>query len=135
INRDCDADRRKSMCTYLAAADLAAERVPGVEGLNVPPQFRDFFFEGEKLHSKLKTGEVGCYAGHLVAMQLIVDRGLDYALILEDDAVLPADLATTLANVLETVPKGWDLIHLCRDSNRAVKIVAGLDDNRSLVRF
>lgn len=135
INRDCDHGRRESVCAYLAAANIAAERVPGVEGLNVPSQFRRFFFEGDKLHSKLKPGEVGCYASHLVAMQLIVDRGLDCALILEDDAVLPVDAAAILADIMKTVPKGWDLVHFCRDSNRAVKVVAGLDGDRHLVRF
>ncbi|MFN3624162.1 MAG: glycosyltransferase family 25 protein [Hyphomicrobium sp.] len=135
INRDCDHGRRESVCAYLAAAELPAERVPGVEGLAVPAQFRSFFFEGEKLHSKLKPGEVGCYASHLVAMQMIVDRGLDYALILEDDAVLPADTTKTLADILRTVPKGWDLVHFCRETNRAVKVIADLDDNRRLIRF
>lgn len=135
INRDCDLARRESVCAYLAAADLPAERVPGVEGLNVPRQFRGFFFEGDKLHSKLKPGEVGCYASHLVAMQLIVERGLDCALILEDDAILPTDTAKIIADIITTVPRGWDLVHFCRDSNRAVKIIAGLVDDRHLVRF
>lgn len=135
INRDCDDARRQSICADLSAAGLSADRVSGVEGLDVPAQFRGFFFEGSELHSKLRAGEVGCYASHLKAMSLLLERDLDYALILEDDATLPPDVIKTLANILASVPKGWDIIHLCRDSNRAVKIISGLDDNRHLIRF
>ncbi|MFA5901002.1 MAG: glycosyltransferase family 25 protein [Hyphomicrobium sp.] len=135
INRECDAQRRQSITTYIDAAKLKAERVAGVEGLNVPEQFRQFFFEGDALHSKLKAGEVGCYASHLVAMQLIIQRNLSHALILEDDAILPADLNETLAEVIASLPKGWDIVHLCKDSSRAVKVVASLDGNRRLVRY
>lgn len=135
INRDCDEERRSSVCAHLSNAKMTAERVPGVEGLNVPDQFREFFFEGSALHSKLKPGEVGCYASHLVAMQRMLDQNLDYALILEDDAILPADTAEIVRDVIASMPKGWDLVHLCKDSNRAVKIISALDGDRQLVRY
>ncbi|CAN1725077.1 glycosyl transferase, family 25 [Hyphomicrobium sp. 1Nfss2.1] len=135
INRDCDEDRRGSVCAHLSGANMTAERIPGVEGLNVPGQFREFFFEGPALHSKLKPGEVGCYASHLVAMQRMLDQDLEYALILEDDAILPTDAAEIVRGVIASMPKGWDLVHLCKDSNRAVKIISALDGDRKLVRY
>lgn len=135
INRNCDSARRVSIENALEHVGLAAERIPAVEALAVPPQLRSYFFEGEKLHSKLKPGEVGCYASHLVAMQRIVARNLDYALILEDDAVLPDDFGAILSDVLKTVPAGWDIVHLCRDPSRAVKPVAGLKAGSTLVRY
>ena len=135
INRDCDTARLDSVGAYLRAAELAAERVRAVEGLDVPAHLRPYFFEGNRLRSKLKPGEVGCYASHLVAMELIVQRNLEYALILEDDAAIPHDIAASLADVLANMPAGWDIVHISRDSNRAVKIVADLADDRRLVRY
>lgn len=135
INRDCDAARRQSITDHLDAAQLKAERVSGVEGLNVPEHFHPFFFDGNVLHSKLKAGEVGCYASHLVAMERVVQRNLSHALILEDDAILPANIKETLADIIASLPKDWHIIHLCKDSNRAVKIVAQLEGNRRLVRY
>lgn len=135
INRDRDVARLDSIRTYLSAAGLAAERVTAVEGLAVPDQFRDYFFTGGTLHSKLKPGEVGCYASHLLVMSRIVERDLDYALVLEDDAVVRPDICETIANVLSAVPEGWDLVHICKDSNRAVKTIAVLDGNRRLIRY
>ena len=135
INRDCDGDRLVSIKSFLTAAALPAERVTGVEGLAIPPQFREFFFDGDALHSKLRAGEVGCYASHLVAMELVLQRDLDYALILEDDAAVPADINQILADVIAALPKGWDLVHLCKDTNRAIKTIAALPGKRRLIRY
>lgn len=135
INREVDEARRIAIRQYLRLAELPAERVVGVEGLSVPAQLKDFFFTDGKLHSQLKPGEVGCYASHLTAMQSIVERDLDYALILEDDAVLPANMREIIVNVLDNLPANWDIVHICQDSNRAVKPIAELDDSRRIVRY
>lgn len=135
INRDKDTARKDSIEAYARAAGISAERIGGVEGLAVPAEFRDYFFTGETLHSLLKPGEVGCYASHLSAMQVIVERGVDYALVLEDDAVLPINLRETLADVIANLPRGWDLVQICYDTNRAVKPIAQLKDGRRVVRY
>jgi len=135
INRDRDQDRRQALEEHLRVAGIAGVRIGAVEGLAVPAEFRDMFFKGSVLHSRLKPGEVGCYASHLKTMQVIVDRDLDYALILEDDAILPADFQTIIAQVLTRLPQGWDVVHICKDANRAVKPVAALDHGRRIVRY
>ncbi|MEO8419652.1 MAG: glycosyltransferase family 25 protein [Hyphomicrobium sp.] len=135
INRDRDQDRRAALEEHLRVASLPGERIAAVEGLAVPAEFRDMFFDGAALHSRLKPGEVGCYASHLKTMKIIVEQGLDYALILEDDAILPADFQTIIAQVLARLPQGWDLVHICKDANRAVKPVADLDHGRRIVRY
>ena len=135
INRDRDQDRRAALEEHLRVAGMPGERIGAVEGLAVPAEFRDMFFDGAALHSRLKPGEVGCYASHLKTMKIIVEQGLDYALILEDDAILPADFQTIIAQVLARLPQGWDLVHICKDANRAVKPVADLDHGRRIVRY
>jgi glycosyl transferase family 25 len=135
INRASDTERRDAIRGYLRLAQLSAERVAGVEGYAVPAPFRDMFFTEGQLHSTLRPGEVGCYASHLATMRLLVERNLPYALILEDDAELPVDLHVILADVLASLPDGWDIVHLSRDSNRAIKPVADLGDGRRIVRY
>src|SRR5262245_54308049 len=92
INRVADTERPSAITRYLRLARLPAERISGIEGAAVPGHFRHMFFTGQRLHSALRPGEIGCYASHLTVMRLIVERGLPYALVLEDDAVLPVDL-------------------------------------------
>lgn len=36
----------------------------------------------------LKKGEIGCYASHYAVWRLLIDRGLDQAIVFEDDAVV-----------------------------------------------
>jgi len=62
---------------------------------------------------KLRAGEVGCALSHNAVYRLIVERQLPYALILEDDAVLSADLPEVL-DVLLPYLQGPHIIQLER---------------------
>jgi glycosyl transferase family 25 len=135
INRECDTARRDAIERGLREARLEGERVSAVEGLQVPTDLRPYFFTNGQLHSKLTRGEVGCYASHLTVMQAVIDRGLECALVLEDDAVLSPNLAENLETILSSLPRGWDLVHLCKDPCRATKPVAKLADDLTLVRY
>lgn len=135
INRDGDVGRRAVISYELQRAGLQANRVRGVEGLHLPPELVGQFYQKGRLVSELTPGEVGCYASHLLAMQAVVDRGLGHALILEDDAQFSPGIAKSIAEIVAKAPKGWGVIHLCRDSMHAVKPIAPLCDGRQLVRY
>jgi glycosyl transferase, family 25 len=135
INREADEARRAAIERRLKEARLDGERMSAVEGLLVPTQLRPYFFTDEVLHSRLTPGEVGCYASHLTAMQAVVDRDLDRALVLEDDAVLPHNADTVLNAILASLPADWDLVHLCGEPCRATKQIKRLGDDLALVRY
>lgn len=126
INRDCDDDRCQALEDELVKAGITAERIGGVDGLNVPASLRPYFFSGDVLHGTLRPGEVGCYASHLLAMQTIAERDLSFAIVLEDDAVLPPDFQSSVAEVLSALPPSWDIVLLYGTPTRAVKPVATL---------
>ena len=135
INREADRERRASIEAELRGAGIRGERICGVEGLAVPPAFARYFFEGDRLHSKLTPGEVGCYASHLKALSVVVERDIAHALILEDDAHLSPGLKRTIENILASVPEDWDMVYLCREPEHAVKPVLPLRQSRMLVRY
>ena len=135
INRERDTARRTALEKGLAEVGLSAERISAVEGLQVPQSLRPYFFTDGKLHSKLTRGEVGCYASHLSVMKTLIDRDIEHALILEDDAMLSADLPSMIDRILEALPPNWDLVHLCKDPCRATKKVANIARGVSLVRY
>jgi glycosyl transferase family 25 len=64
------------------------------------------------LHRTLSSGEFGCYCSHLEIWQEVVNKKIEYALILEDDAVLKKDFSTKLTQLLNHMPKEWDLTFL-----------------------
>jgi glycosyl transferase family 25 len=107
INRDVDVSRREQLIQYLDAANLPAERVPAVNGRSLPDGFLPLFPP-----SRLKDGEVGCYASHMLVWREIVARQLPYALVLEDDARFEPAAKDLVSDVLGKLPKGWDYVHL-----------------------
>ncbi len=143
VNRDCDDDRRARIELELKGAGLAGERVPAVNGLAVPEDLRSYFFEADtpdsrlKLgeDSRLKPGEVGCYASHLKTFKIIVERSLKYALVVEDDALLPRDIRGSIEEIIASLPDTWDFVHLGGDTRRAIKPLCALEHGRTLVRF
>lgn len=135
INRDCDNERRASIEQQLKGASIVPHRITGVDALAVPDELRDYFFEGDKLISPLNPGEVGCYASHLRALATIIERDLDYGLVLEDDALVPTNMKEIARDLFAHLPLGWDVVHLCGDARRAVKPITQLADDRMLVRY
>lgn len=63
----------------------------------------------------LSPGEVGCALSHLRLYQEILDRKLEYALVLEDDAILKEPCVATLKAIVERKDQ-WDIVQLSHDS-------------------
>lgn len=82
INLERAVERRKTVLKRLHELGLNAEIIPAVDGADV-----DRSALGPGAEPGLSDGEVGCYLSHVRAWQTIVDRGLNHAIILEDDVV------------------------------------------------
>lgn len=80
---------------------LAYERVPAVDGRDLPP------VPG----SHLSPGERGCLGSHMAIWQMIIQRGDPYAVVLEDDAILSPLLRDLIADD-SWIPDDADLIKL-----------------------
>ena len=106
------------------------ERIPGVNGANVPDWLHTQF-----LNSPLLPNEIGCTASHLTAHKRIIDDGLPFAIVLEDDVRLEPGLTQAASEAIAAAPAGWDYIHLSATVTRAVYSVARLSNDRHLVRF
>lgn len=117
INRDRDTARRERIEEQLERAGTAAERVSGIEGRN-PPAWLPV-----RYGKNLTDGEVGCSASHLAAAQIIVDRGLKFALVVEDDAILAPRFLVFVYIAIKKLPKDWDYLKLCRTPKRSVSPV------------
>lgn len=121
INLDRSADRLARCAPILDGLGLSWERVPGIEGkrlsaarlgaLNPHPAPHGEWFR------PLTPGEIGCFLSHLRCWQLIEERGLDCALVLEDDFnahdVCSLQTLQTLADSA-TGAHPWDVLKLTR---------------------
>ncbi|KAI8112071.1 hypothetical protein M9434_003395 [Picochlorum sp. BPE23] len=58
-------------------------------------------------------GEIGCYLSHIKALERIVCRRLDYALVLEDDVIFSDGFSPShVQDIVRTAPSGWLAIAL-----------------------
>lgn len=137
INLDGERERWAHISAEAVRAGLAAERIPAVSGFDVPEHLRHKFFSGSASEpsSLLLPGEVGCYASHLLAYERIVESGLDWALVLEDDVRLSSDFVRTVRDTVFRLPEGWDIVRLSSRPSRAVMSLCKLRSGRHIVRY
>lgn len=109
---------------------LTFERISAVNGADVPTWLTEEFSRPHKMSS----GQVGCYASHLVAAQMIVARQLPFAVVIEDDAEIDPDLVDVTLEAVRAMPADWDYLHLSSRFKKSVIRVADVN-NRSLIRY
>ena len=92
INLAKNTNRLESMCRQLSHFGLEFERIDAVlgVGLSLAEMRRDFccirsFFA---MMRRLRVGEIGCALSHLSVYRKMIERQMQYALVLEDDITL-----------------------------------------------
>ncbi|WP_412504006.1 glycosyltransferase family 25 protein [Shewanella indica] len=135
INLESSADRLVSMQEQCARLGLTFERVPAVRGSELLPEKKAEVYDIEanirKYDRLLNDGEIGCYMSHVLCWEKVISDDLDFALILEDDAILTDDMPKYLDKLAESF-REWDYIKLSHGSKQK-KDVAAVDIGDSLM--
>ena len=132
INLDRAADRLTHMQARLGDCGAAFERVPAVDARALGEEEFARHVPGPGHWGLLTPGEVACFLSHRLAWQLLVERNLPYALVLEDDVLIGQAGAGLLASD-SWVPADADIVKLetdfkpVRRATRAVSREAGYD--------
>ena len=127
LNLDRAKERRSVMVGRLAAAGLEAEFLPAVDGRLID---RATLPAGTE--TRLLPGEIGCYLSHLRFLQVVVERGLEHAIVLEDDVTISPDLLQVSAEVIAAGMQ-WDAVRLSALKPVRGIAVAELSHGRRLV--
>ena len=61
------------------------------------------------LHERLRFG---CYMSHVLVWQAMLDRGLDFIIVLEDDVTLTHDFAPKVRDIISRLPQHWGILYL-----------------------
>lgn len=89
---------------------LEFERIPAVYGSELSEQQIDAY-NRYMTRYQLSANEAGCFSSHKKAWQKILDDGVSYACILEDDAILSEDFRHFMEHT-DWLPENFDLIKL-----------------------
>ena len=136
INLDSSQDRLVSIAQQFDKLGLEFERVSAVRGSDLSKQEKSEIFDLDinlqKYHKILNDGEIGCYLSHVRCYEKIIAEQLDYALILEDDAILTEHINGYIKNI-PMISNDWDYIKLSHGSKvKKVIDTVSIGDNLSL---
>jgi glycosyl transferase, family 25 len=110
INLDRRADRLGHMAAQFAAAGMAFERVPAVDGQR-PDILAATAASGLGLTGlRMSSGAYGCFQSHREVWRRLVASGDAHALVFEDDLVLAKGIGAYLGT--DWVPPDADLVKL-----------------------
>jgi len=110
INLDESTGRFQRVSSRLEKLGLDFERVPAISsGMLTSVEKRRL--NPERPWILLSDSELACFASHLKAIQLVADRELERAIILEDDAIFDDDFSIWAANEFP-LPDDLDIIKL-----------------------
>jgi hypothetical protein len=113
INLDRAEDRLASMVDQLDALEMPFERISAVDGKALQLVAQTYDEAGyRRRHGRLTNpGEVGCYLSHVECARRLLDSSHEFALVLEDDLVLPDNLSVVIDEALAE-HSHWDVLRL-----------------------
>ena len=122
INLERDMDRRLSIQSQLNKFEIPFEFEKGVLGSAIPKEELAVIYDKKKtfrnLCRELTKAEIGCAISHINVYKRIVEENIPYALILEDDIIIPKQLSMILKKIEPQIdPRKPDLFLLSRADN------------------
>lgn len=112
INLDKDKERMVHMHNQLKKLAIEYRRQSAILGKEYQPTLSEYDEELaiKKGGHKMLPGEVGCALSHAKVLEKIVQEKIPYALILEDDVVLPDNFKEIIEREIERNKKRWEYL-------------------------
>ncbi len=121
INLLKDTDKKTKIKAQLSALNLNYCFFEAVDGSKLSATKIDQIYDRRATRKSrkrdLSSGEIGCALSHIGIYKKILADNIDYAIILEDDALIGADFVQTINNI-KHLPKDWELFLLGWQNSR-----------------
>lgn len=136
INLDRSTERLERSRTLLSKYGISFHRIPAVDGRELSSKaLCEVLAPALSAYYKVLTAsEVGCYLSHKKCWQHIIDANLHYAVILEDDFSLNANVDKLHAYVAD-IREPWDYIKLMEYPEKRGVIASTPCLDKKLVRY
>lgn len=123
INLDRSTDRLELMKKEFYKSSLSYERISAIDAKKLKG---DEYIIKNKYDRDLLPGEIGCYLSHVYTLEKFLKTDNEFALIIEDDAILPKNLKHSVEEVIAqygelTSKHQWDVLKL-NSRRRYIKI-------------
>ncbi|TWI84983.1 GR25 family glycosyltransferase involved in LPS biosynthesis [Lacibacter cauensis] len=117
ISLDTRIDRREKITNSLSQNGITFRFVNAIDGSKIIPSNYSDFFSKQSIES-LSKGSIGCILSHYKALEIIANSHNNFALIFEDDVVLPKGFKGKLELVLKEIPRNFDILYLASNLSR-----------------
>ena len=106
INLDRSFERLELMSSQLSSQKIDLERIPAIDGMNIniSDEADDAACRSEMGRS-IQPGEVGCFLSHIKALQTFISSNSDFAVILEDDAIISSEFSNRIMDLCSFITK------------------------------
>lgn len=138
INLAHSSARWHHVSQQLDRLQLPYERIEAVYGKALSESQIDAVFSNQLadkyFHYRLTRGEIGCYLSHIKAWQRIVEDGLDFGIVLEDDINIDA-LFAHVPYRIAAFKSAWDVIKLAAPFKDQPYDIIETDDRLNVVHY
>jgi hypothetical protein len=121
------ATERRTILRHLDELGLEAEIPPAVEGAKIERSTL-----GPDAEPGLSAGEIGCYLSHIRFWQIVVERELEHAIVLEDDVICDPAMMT-VAEEIASLKLPVDAVRLSALQPIRGRTIARLSGGHSLL--
>ncbi|MFH1612295.1 MAG: glycosyltransferase family 25 protein, partial [bacterium] len=134
INLDDAKDRLDDIKKSFELINIPFCKISAIDGKKLKKS--DYFSIYKNLYYKpLSLEEIGCYMSHIKCWKKVIDDGVDYAVILEDDVLVDKRLINFLSLFSKIEWLSWDIIKLISSVRKAKIIYQKLDNNLNIVKY
>ncbi len=119
LNLERHPDRLNWMAEQLDGQGIKWVRFPAVDGSNLSDEELDKLIAPQGPIPRMTRGARACTAGHFEIFKAFLETGSEYALVLEDDAILAPTFSEDLGKLLNA--GSFDLLNLNRQTPRGAK--------------
>jgi glycosyl transferase family 25 len=124
INLDRATDRLELMQKEFEKCEITYERISAVDAKTLDSST---YKVKNKYDRDLVPGEIGCYLSHVKTLETFLASENDFALIIEDDAILVNDFKSAVEKAMNQyndlkVKDHWDVLKLFNGKRKHIKI-------------
>ena len=124
INLDRATDRLELMQKEFEKCEITYERISAVDAKTLDSSTYKI---KNKYDRDLVPGEIGCYLSHVKTLETFLASENDFALIIEDDAILVDDFKSAVEHALSNYEElsnkhKWDVLKLFNGKRKHIKI-------------
>lgn len=132
INLPQSGQRREAILEQASRFGITMQIVPAVDGSELDMKNSSQYGYDERARKRRHTNnllpnEIACLLSHKRALQTFLDSAADYAVILEDDAVLAPHFMQGMDELLHHL-SGWEVVKLFTDDGKLHPLIPTCED-------